>query len=294
MSEVTVLREIDPAARVSPEAEIGPYCVVGPDVTIGPGTVLARRVSVTGHTTIGSGNFFEDGCVLGGRPQDLKYKGHPTLLVIGHRNRFGRSVTAHIGTESGGFVTRVGNQNVLKDGAHVAHDCYVDDATTLGKGVLLAGHIRVSDGAVLEDFSGVHHFVTIGKWARVGPRTPVRRDVPPYTDFYSANYGWDTAPAVQGVHENGIAAAKLAPEEEKDLRRAMQELFDDEFALQTKIEQLVNMGVEGEVAELCQFIQRSLQGVFGRYRELYRGKVPPEAGPHLPPELRSAARRALP
>ncbi len=294
MSCVEVLREIDPAARVSPEAKIGPFCVIGPNVTIGPQTVLASRVSVTANTAIGSGNFFDEGCVIGSRPQDLKYRGHNTLLVIGHRNRFGRKVTAHIGTEPGGFVTRIGDDNVFTDGVHVAHDCFVDNGTFMGKDVLLAGHIRVHDGAVVGDLVGVHQFVTIGKHANVGERTPVRRDVPPYTDFYSENYDWGAPPAVRGVHNAGIAAAELGREAEKDLRRALQELFDDEAALQTKIEQLVNTGVEGEVESLCAFIQRSLQGVFGRHRELLRGEVPPEAQEHLTPEMKAALREKLP
>ncbi len=294
MVDVQVLREIDPAARVSAEATIGAFCVIGPDVTIGPGTVLSRRVTVLGHTTIGSGNFIEEGCVLGSRPQDLKYKGYATLLQIGHRNRFGRSVTAHIGTEPGGLLTYIGDGNVFLDCVHIAHDCYVDNGTFLGRNVLLAGHSHVHDGAVIEEFAGLQHFVTIGRYARVGPRTPVRRDVPPYTDFYSDSFDWAAPPAVRGVHEAGIAAARLGTEEEKELRRALQELFDDESALQTKIEQLVNMGVEGEVAELCAFIERSLRGVYGRYRELYRGKPPPEAEQHLPPELKTANRRSIP
>jgi UDP-N-acetylglucosamine acyltransferase len=291
MTEITVIREIDPAAQVSPDAQIGPFCVVGPRVTIGPGTVLSRRVSVTGNTTIGSGNYFDEGCVIGALPQDLKYKGSPTLLVIGHRNHFGRSVTAHIGTETGGYVTSVGNHNFFGDRAHIAHDCYVDNDTRIGQDVLLAGHIRVQDGAVIDDLVGVQHFVTIGKYSRVGTRTPVRRDVPPYTFFYSEDCDWAEPPAVHGIYEEGMAEARLGSEEEKELRRALHELFDDEVALQTKIEQLVNMGVEGEVADLCQFVQMSLQGTFGRYRELLRGQVPPEAESYLPPEMKSQIRR---
>ena len=293
MSDVRVFREIDPAARVSPEARVGPYCVVGPHVTIGPSTELVGRVSVTGHTTIGSGNVFEDGCVLGSRPQDLKYDGYPTLLLIGHRNHFGRQVTAHIGTEHGGFLTRIGDGNVFERGVHIAHDCYVDDNTRMGRDVLLAGHIRVHNGAVIEGLAGLQHFVTVGKYARVGARTPVRRDVPPYTNFYGENCDHGSPPAVHGVHEAGLAEARLPADEERELRQALQELFDDESALQTKIEQLVNMGAEGEVAELCQFLQRSLQGVYGRYRELFRGVAPPEAETYLPPELKIAIGRAV-
>jgi len=276
MAEVAVLREIAPSARIASGAHIGPYCVVGPNVTIGPRTVLTRRVTVIGHTSIGSDNVLEHGCVIGGQPQDLKYAGQATFLIVGHRNRFGHSVTVHVGTELGGYITSIGDDSVFLNGCHVAHDCYIDDSTWLGRGVMLAGHIRIHTGAVIGDLAGVHHFVTIGRHSRVGARTPVRRDVPPYTDFYSQDYGW-TPPAVMGIHEAGLSAAALGGEEEKELREALKDLFDDESALQTKIEQLVNMGVEGEAAQLCQFCQRSLQGFYGRHRELYRGKRPPEA-----------------
>ena len=294
MTELTVIREIDPAAQVAPEAVIGPYCTVGPRVTIGPGTVLSRRVCVLGRVTIGSDNTFEEGCVLGTHPQDMKYRGGPTLLIVGHRNRFGRSVTAHIGTEAGGFLTRIGNDNVLAEGSHVAHDCYVDDGILLGREVLLAGHVRIQTGAVLEELVGAHHFTTIGRYARVASRTPVRRDVPPFSVFGRPGDDGGGSPAVTGVHEEGIRAAGLDPDEEKELRSALSELFDDESALQTKIEQLVNMGVEGEAASLCEFCQRSLRGIFGRYREQFRGEAPPEARTYLPREFRTAIRRPAP
>jgi len=294
MIDLTVLREIDPSAQIAPEAVIGPYCVVGPHVTIGPGTVLVRRVSVTGRTTIGSDNRLEDGCVIGSDPQDLKYAGGATLLLIGHRNRFARRVTVHIGTEAGGFLTRIGDDNVLMEGSHIAHDCYVDDRAVLGREVLLAGHVRIQTGAVLEDLIGAHHFTTVGRYARVSARTAVRRDVPPFTLFGGKQDGPLLTPAVIGVHEEGIRAARLAPDEEKELRHALKELFADESALQTKIEQLVNMGVEGEAAGLCEFCQRSLRGTFGRYREQFRGEPPPEAEAFLPRDLRTALRRPLP
>ncbi len=290
MTQLSVVREIAPSARVAPGVKIGPYCVIGPNVTIGPNTVLARRVSVLNRTTIGSDNIIEEGCVLGADPQDMKYAGGLTLLVIGHRNYFGPQVTAHIGTEFGGYVTRIGDENVFMHGSHIAHDCFVDDATYLGRSVLLAGHVRVQSGAVIEEFAGLHHFTTIGRCAHVGPRTPVRRDVPPYTMFDGEGNEW--SPAVRGIHDKGIASAKLSNHEEAELRRVLQELFCDESALQTKIEQIVSIGVEGQAAELCEFCQQSLQGKFGRHRELFRGKTPPEAVEFLPPERGGQPRRA--
>ena len=284
--ETPLPAEIHPSARISPDAVIGPFCMIGPHVTIGPGTVLGARVTVVGRTNIGSNNVIGDGCVLGATPQDLKYRGSPTLLVIEHNNRFGRLVTAHVGTETGGYVTRIGSHNDLGDGCHIAHDCFVDSHTHIGRYVQLAGHVLIQDGAVMEDFSGCHHFVTVGKYARVGRRTPVRRDVPPFTVFASEDYD-RIPPSVCGPHEEGIASADLSFDEELELRRALMELFQDESALQTKIEQLENLGVEGEGKALCDFITASLQGKFGRVRESYRGQIPPEAVPHLTPEIQA-------
>ncbi len=276
MSELTVMREVDSSAKISSDAYIGPFCVVGPDVSIGAGTRLQRRVIVSGWTTIGSDNIFSEGCVIGETPQDLKYTSEPSLLVIGDRNRFDRGVTAHIGTGGGGGLTRIGDDNVLSAGSHVAHDCFVDNGVYMGVSVLLAGHVRIEAGAVIEDFAGAHHFTTIGRYARVRLRTAVRRDVPPYTDFYSDNTDWKP-PSIRGIHDAGVRSAHLDAQEELDLRQAMEELFADESSLQTKIEHLVNLGVEGDVAGLCEFCQLSLSGIYGRRRETLRGKCPPEA-----------------
>jgi len=276
MIETTVLREIAPEARIDPDAFVGPFCTIGPHVSIGPGTRLVRRVTVAGHTGVGADNAFEEGCCIGADPQDLKYQGGPTLLVIGERNRFGRCVTAHVGTEAGGGLTRIGNDNILAEGAHVAHDCFLDDKVFLGRFALLAGHVRVETGAIVENFAAAHHFTTIGRYSRVRPHTPLRRDAAPYTDFGSDD-PHDRPASVRGIHEQGIRAAGLGPVAEADLRMALRELFTDESALQTKIEHLMNLGVEGEVARLCEFCRRSLHGVYGRYRETLRGKCPPEA-----------------
>ena len=275
MSELAVIREVDPRAALADDVEVGPYCVIGPDVSVGPRTRLLRRVTLTGRTTIGADNVFADGCVIGCQPQDLKYAGGDTQLVIGDRNRFYRLVTAHVGTEVGGGLTRIGSGCVLMHGSHVAHDCFVDDDVRIGRYVQLAGHVRVEKGATLEDFIGAHHFTTIGRHSLVRVRTPVRRDVPPYTDFYSTNPDMQPA-SVHGIHRKGLWAARLAPVEEWELHRTLLELFANEWALQTRIEHLVNIGVEGEALKVCRFCQRSLRGPYGRHRETLRGQPPPE------------------
>lgn len=283
-TDLTVLREIADGARVHPQARLGAFCVVGPQVSVGPGTVLGSRVTLTGRTTIGSGNRIADGCVLGSVPQDLKFRGRPTYLIVGDRNRFGPNVTVHVGTEAGGYLTRIGSDNVLDTGVHVAHDCYIDDGTHLAAGVLLAGHIRVEDGAVIEETVGVRHFATLGRFSRVTARTPIRCDVPPFTLFGSSGY-YSTPAAVRGVHEQGLSAAGLSESEKRQLRQAVTRLFQDEHALSVKIRAMLARPELGRaVRELCEFCRRSLGGHFGRFRETFRGRIPPEAKAYLPPE----------
>jgi len=284
-SHLTVTREIADGAEVAPDARIGPFCTIGPEAVIGPRTLLGRRVTVLGRTSIGSDNVIGDGSVLGVAPQDLKYRGAATYLIVGDRNHLSPNCTAHVGTEDGGYLTRIGNDNVLDVGAHVAHDCYVDDRTHLGGCVLLAGHVRIETGAVVEESCGVHHFTTIGGYSRVGARTPVRRDVPPFSYFTS--FGLYTAPpAPRGAHEQGMQQAHLPEQEKARLRGAIHYLFSDEKALALKVEQmLAGDELPPPLRQLCEFCRRSLSGRFGRHRENFRGRLPPEAVEYLPPEF---------
>jgi UDP-N-acetylglucosamine acyltransferase len=167
------------------------------------------------------------------------------------------------------------------------------DRTSIGRGVLLAGHIVVQTGAVIAEMTGVHHFSRIGRFCRVGPRTPVRRDVPPFTDFYSEDYYWDP-PMVRGLHEAGLAAANLSGADEAQLRKALQWLFDDESAMATKIEQIAASGpMAEELAYVCQFCRESLDGLYGRYRERFRGQLPPEAHEVLGADLLETIQRKM-
>ncbi len=284
-SKLTVLREIAEGAQIAPGARIGAFCTIGPEVVVGPRTVLGRRVTVAGRTRLGRDNVIGDGCVLGTVPQDLKYRGSATYLIVGDRNHLGPNVTAHVGTENGGYLTRIGDDNVLDEGAHIAHDCYVDDSTHLGACVLLAGHVRVETGAVIEENCGAHHFTTIGAYSRVGSRTPVRRDVPPFSYFTSFGL-YTAAPAPRGADPQGMARAGLPEPLRAELRRGIRHLFEDEKALAVKVRELLAGGGPGEpLRQLCEFCLRSLSGRFGRQREKYRGVLPPEAGQYLPPEF---------
>jgi UDP-N-acetylglucosamine acyltransferase len=292
MADLRVLSEIAPEAVIHPDATVGRWCVIGPHVTIGPRTRLLSHVTALGHTTIGADNVIEPGSVIGGEPQDKKYAGGPTWLVIGDRNRIGRNVTINAGTELGGWITYVGNDNSIGDASHVAHDCYVTHNVRLGRKVLLAGHIVIHPGAVIESMTGVHHFVRIGRYSRLGTRTPVRRDVPPYVHYYSLDYYWDP-PMVRGIHAEGIAAAALTEVETAELRAALDQLFCDPSALASKLTAVEAGGPTGEVAALCRFCREGLDGTYGRYRERFRNETPPETEEYLPPAVLKRIRKEI-
>jgi UDP-N-acetylglucosamine acyltransferase len=282
MTTLQVLREVAPTAQVDPTARIDRWCVIGPDVRIGPRTRLQRKVTVIGHAILGADNVVGEGSVLGADPQDLKYRGGRAWAIVGDRNRIGVNVTIHVGTEAGGRVTRVGNDSDLADGCHVAHDCFLADRVRLGRKVLLAGHVVLRTGAVIEDMTGVHHFTQVGQYARVGARTPVTRDVPPFVHYYSTDYYWDP-PMVRGIHEEGIAAAALPHAEEVQLRWALAELFESEAALATMLDRVERLQpLHPATADLCRICRGSLAGLYGRYREQFRNQVPPEAREFLP------------
>lgn len=281
--DLTVLREIADGAKIAPGARIGPFCVIGPHAAIGPRTTLGARVTVTGRTTIGSDNVIQDGSVLGALPQDLKFAGKPTYLFIGDRNHLGVNVTAHLGTEVGGYVTAIGNDNVIEGGCHVAHDCFLDDHVHMGFGGLLAGHIRVESGAALGSMMAVTHFTTIGRFSMVLAQTPVTRDVPPFTCFSGDSHR--DHPAVCGVNEEGIRRAGLGEDEALALRLAIEHLLTEGHQTGPRLRDMRDLPLTPAVRELCDFVQHSTEGRYGRFRETLRRMIPPEARPYLPQEM---------
>jgi UDP-N-acetylglucosamine acyltransferase len=158
---------VDPAARIAESAEIGPYSIIGAEVEIGPRTRLMANNYVEGPTWIGEDNIFFPFSTVGVAPQDLKYKGERAETRIGHRNRVREFVTIHRGTEGGGLVTAIGNDNLLMVYSHVAHDVRIGDHVILGNSVGLAGHVVIDDWADVSPFSGVHQFCRIGRHAFV-------------------------------------------------------------------------------------------------------------------------------
>jgi UDP-N-acetylglucosamine acyltransferase len=172
---------LDPRARIAESAEIGPHCIVGAEVEIGARTRLMASLYIEGPATIGEDNIFFPFSSIGVAPQDLKYKGERAETRIGHRNRIREFVTIHRGTEGGGLVTSIGNDNLLMVYSHVAHDCRIGDHVILGNSVGLAGHVIIEDWADVSPFSGVHQFCRIGRHAFIGPYSVIKQDILPFS-----------------------------------------------------------------------------------------------------------------
>ncbi len=172
---------IHPDAKLDPSVEVGPYCTVGANVRIAKGTKLLSHVVVDGWTEIGEDNTIYPFAVIGGVPQDLKYKGEPTRVKIGSRNTIRESVTINLGTVQGGGVTSVGDDCLIMSYVHLGHDCDVRNHVILATAVGLAGHALVEDFAILGGMTGVSQFVRVGAHTYIGGQSGIERDVPPFS-----------------------------------------------------------------------------------------------------------------
>lgn len=255
--------QIHPSAQVDPQAVLGPgtrvdaFAVVGADVRIGPGCRLHAHSVVEGPTTLGAANRVFPFACLGMEPQDLKYAGERTTLVVGDRNVFRENVTVHRGTSGGGGETRIGSDNLLMAGTHVAHDCRVGDRIIFANGATLAGHVTVGDGATIGAFSGVHQFCRIGRHAYIGGYTVVTQDAPPFV-LTVGNRDATT----HGVNVIGLERKRFPAEAIQALRAAYRTLFRAGLTLEEAMRRVrAEMGTQADVMELVEFMAASKRGV---------------------------------
>ena len=171
---------IDPKAKISSNVKIGPYSIIGPHVEIGEDVKIHSQVHITGHTIIVKKNKIYPMVSIGSDPQDLKYKGEKTSLIIGDGNTIREHVTINTGTIQGGGITKVGNNNLIMIGAHIAHDCTVGNNIVMANNSAIAGHAEIEDFVIIGAKCGVQQFTRIGKMAMIGGMTGVSRDVIPY------------------------------------------------------------------------------------------------------------------
>src|SRR5581483_5287543 len=200
---------VDPSANIAETAEIGPHCIIGAGVTVGARTRMMAHVYAEGPLSIGDDNVFFPYATVGVAPQDLKYKGEPSETRIGNRNRVREFVTVHRGTEGGGILTSIGDDNLLMAYVHVAHDVRVGNHTILSNAVTFAGHVTIGDWAVIEAFSGVHQFCRIGRHAFIGGYSVITQDVLPYSMTVTPREAQTFGANKTGLRRRGFSAERI-------------------------------------------------------------------------------------
>ena len=213
---------IDSKAKISTNVEIGPYATIGPNVEIGENTLIQSHVNITGNTTIGKKNKLYSFASIGSDPQDLKYKGEETTLLIGDNNTIREHVTINTGTVQGGGLTKIGNNNLIMIGAHIAHDCIIGNNIVMANNTAIAGHAEIEDFVIIGAKCGVQQFTRIGKRAMIGGMTGVLRDVIPYgLSTGNRNY-------LNGINVVGLRRDKVSNKDILGLTDAYKEIFKTE------------------------------------------------------------------
>ena len=254
--------EIHPTAIVAPGAELGPevaigaYAVIGARVRIGPRTSIAAHVVVEGNTEIGADNRVFQFAAIGAVPQDLKYRGEDSLLVIGDGNTFREFTTVHPGTAGGAMVTRIGDRNLIMNYAHIAHDCQLGNSNIVANGVQLGGHVTLEDYVVVGALSGIHQFVKLGDGAIIGAGSMVSQDVPRFcnaTGDRARLHGLNSV----GLKRRGFSSAALLA-----LKRAYRTMFQSGLKV-AEAAARVRRELPGipEVERFVAFIEQSERGV---------------------------------
>ncbi len=253
---------IHPTAEVGVDVELGPFTFVGPNCRVGDGCRLHNNVTLVANTILGEGNEVFPGAVLGAIPQDKKYQGEESWVIIGSQNVIRECVTVNSGTMLGGGVTRMGNRSLIMASCHIAHDCILEDDITMANNVLLGGHVRVEHNASFGGLAAVHHFVTVGQHAFVGGLARVTQDVPPFM-LVEGNPVRVWSINKVGLKRNGVSQAAMST-----LKEAHRLLFRSRTPRKDAIEQLLqDPGNVPEVVALAEFLLATDKGNQGRARQ---------------------------
>ena len=248
---------VSPQAQIASDASIGPYVVIEGDVIIGEGCEIASHVVIKQFTTLGRRNRVYEHAVLGGLPQDVKFKNETSRLVIGDDNLIREGVTLHRASGEG-ETTSIGSRNFLMIGVHIAHNCVIGDDNVFANEVALAGYIAVEDHVFLSNNVGAHQFVRMGRYAMVGGKSKIVQDVLPFfvTD--------GNPPRVRGLNTVGLRRAGFTPAERSALKQAYRILFRSRLPLEDALQEMAQLG-DHHVEHLIDFIRGSQRG-FSRAR----------------------------
>jgi UDP-N-acetylglucosamine acyltransferase len=247
---------VDPKADLADDIEVGPFSIIGPGVKADTGCVIGPHVVLTGRTTLGKDNRIFQFASIGEDPQDIKYDGEDTELVIGDRNNIRELCTFNKGTAQGGGITRIGNDNWIMACVHIAHDCQIGSNIIMANNSTLAGHVSVGDWAILGGYSLVHQFVSIGAHSFVSFASYVNQSIPPFVTVA----GEKAKP--KGINSEGLKRRGFSSEEIQQIRRAYRIIYRDGLPLKDATARLHELAAENpQLQLLADFLSSSERGI---------------------------------
>lgn len=250
---------VDAGAQIDASVGIGPYAVIGPNVNIGAGTTVGAHAVLEGHTTIGRDNRIFQFASVGAAPQDKKYAGEPTALVIGDRNTIREFCTLNTGTVQDRGVTSVGDDNWIMAYVHIAHDCRVGNGTVLANNVTLAGHVQIDDFAIVGGLTGIHQFTRVGAYVMAGFASHISQDVPPFM-MVDGNPLAVRGLNVEGLRRRGFSADRVAAI--KQMHRLLYRQGLTLAAARTAIAALVtDEDTQQDIARMLELVDASARGI---------------------------------
>ncbi len=255
MNKIHPTAIIDENAQLGDNIEIGPYCLVGPNVKLGDNTKLVSHVVIDGHTTIGKNNNIFSFAAIGTAPQDLKYKGEPTEVIIGDNNTIREYATINLSAIMGD-PTRIGNNNLIMAYAHVAHNCQIGNNSIIANAVNMAGHVLVADFVTIGGLTAIHQFVQIGRYSFVGGASAVKKDVPPFTRGQGAKY------EVVGLNSVGLSRKGFSSQTIEAIRRIYKIFYNPALNVSQALaeaEKLPDLCPEQQ--EFIEFVRNSHRGI---------------------------------
>lgn len=238
MNRIHEMALVDPAAEIADDVEIGAFSIVGPKVKIGPGSWIGPHVVVTGRTTIGKNTRIFQFSSIGEEPQDKKYAGEDTELIIGDNNTIRELCTISRGTIQGEGKTIIGNNNWIMACVHIAHDCHLGDEIVMANNASLAGHVTVGNWAILSGYSLIHQFCIVGEHSFTSFASHVNQSIPPYVTVSG-----EKAKA-RGINSEGLKRRGYSGDQIQQVRRAYRVLYRSELPLEEARKQLDEMAAE--------------------------------------------------
>lgn len=247
---------VHPGAKLGKNVSVGPYSIIEEDVIIGEGTKIGPHVVIKRYTEIGRDNEVYQFASIGDLPQDLKFSGEETRLVIGDRNRIREFVTYNRGTKGGGGITSIGNDGFFMAYTHIAHDCHIGNHVILANSVQMGGHVHIGDHAVIGGIVGVHQFVRIGEHAMIGGGSAVTQDVPPFTNVSSKRA------ELHGLNMVGLKRRGFSPEAIAALKQTYKLIFRSGMTMDEAVARVQDeVQLTDEVKYFIDFITSSERGI---------------------------------